>query len=98
MYLRGRVSIDLEHTLIELHPPRNFFGGVANLLVRRNWHTREEVETCKLLAFAQSANRALMEMGVDDVVRVAVANEAIYEDLENVHNDFDAAMAALHRK
>jgi hypothetical protein len=98
MYLRGRVTIDLTDTRIALSPPRNFFGGVANLLTGGNWQTREEMETYKLLSFAQSANRALMDVGVRDVVRVSIAREPVYEDLGNNPDDFEAAMQALQAK
>ena len=95
MYLRGRVTIELAGTGIKLSPPRNFFGGVANLLTRGSWDTREAMETYKLLSFAQSANRALMDMGVRDVARVSIAGDVVYEDLQNSPDDFDAAMEAL---
>jgi len=98
MYLRGRVTLDLEGTEIKLRPPSNFFGGVANLMTKGKWQTREEMETYKLLAFAQSANRAMMDLGVSDVVRVSIGKEVIYEDLENRENDFGTAMEALQAK
>jgi hypothetical protein len=98
MYLRGRLTIELVGTGIKLNPPRNFFGGVANLLTQGNWQTREAMETYKLLSFAQSANRALMEMGVRDVARVSIAGDVVYEDLQNNPDDFDAAMRALKEK
>ena len=98
MYLRGRLTIDLTDTRIALSPPRNFFGGVANLLTGGNWQTREAMETYKLLSFAQSANRALMDMGVRDVARVSIAEDVVYEDLQNNPDDFDAAMQALREK
>ena len=34
MYMRGRLTIDLTGTAVELSPPRNFFGGVAHLLTK----------------------------------------------------------------
>src|SRR6266567_2856729 len=86
MYLRGRLTIDLTDTRIALSPPRNFFGGVANLLTGRSWQTREEMETYKLLSFAQSANRALMDAGVRDVVRVSIAHEPV------PHSEFDLVL------
>src|SRR6266851_4379561 len=98
MYLRGRLTIELVGTGIKLTPPRNFFGGVANLLVKGSWETREAMETYKLLSFAQSANRALMDMGVRDVARVSIAGDVVYEDLQNNPDDFDAAMQALKEK
>ena len=98
MYLRGRVTIELVGTGIKLNPPRNFFGGVANLLTKGNWQTREAMETVKLLSFAQSANRALMDMGVRDVARVSIAGDVVYEDLQNNPDDFDAAMQALKER
>ena len=98
MYLRGRLTIDLTDTRIALSPPRNFFGGVANLMTGGSWQTREAMETYKLLSFAQSANRALMDVGVKDVVRVSIGREPIYEDLRNTPDDFEAAMQALQQK
>src|SRR5438270_5585906 len=98
MYLRGRVTMDLTGTEIELQPPRNCFGGVANLMTKGRWKTAEELETHKLLAFAQSANRALMDLGVSDVVRVSIGTDVIYEDLQNRTDDFPAAMEALRVK
>src|SRR5947209_5072752 len=98
MYLRGRVTIDLEGTGIKLLPPRNFFGGVANVLTKGRWKTREELEIQKVLAFAQCANRALMDLGVNDVVRVAIGKEVIYEDMNERENDFGDAMTALQNK
>src|SRR5437660_8570022 len=98
MYLRGRVTMDLTGTEIELQPPRNFFGGVANLMTKGRWKTAEELETHKLLAFAQSANRALTDLGVSDVVRVSIGTDVIYEDLQNRTDDFPAAMEALRVK
>src|SRR6266446_6828677 len=98
MYMRGRLTIELVGTGIKLTPPRNFFGGVAHLLTQGSWQTREAMETYKLLSFAQSANRALMDVGVKDVVRVSIAREPVYEDLQNNPDDFEAAMQALKEK
>jgi hypothetical protein len=98
MYMRGRLTIELVGTGIKLTPPRNFFGGVAHLLTKGRWETREAMETYKLLSFAQSANRALMDMGVRDVARVSIAGDVVYEDLRNNTDDFDAAMQALKEK
>jgi hypothetical protein len=98
MYLRGRVTMELAGTGIKLNPPGNFFGGVANMLTKGHWEKREAMETYKLLSFAQSANRALMDMGVRDVARVSIAGDVIYEDLQNSPDDFDAAMQALQEK
>lgn len=95
MYLVGQITIDLTGSQVQLHPPANFFGGVANLLTRHSWHTQERMETYKLLALAQSANRALMKLGVNDVVRVSVGNVVIYEDLDKRPDDFDTAVRAL---
>jgi len=36
MYLQGKISIDLRDTGIKLQPPKNFFGGVANLLTKQS--------------------------------------------------------------
>lgn len=95
MYLVGQVVLDLKGGTVQLRPPANFFGGVANLLTQHSWETRDQMETYKLLSLTQSANRALMNMGVNDVVRVAVGNEVVYEDLELRADDFDAAIRAL---
>jgi hypothetical protein len=73
MYLQGKLTIDLTDTQIEMRPPRNFFGGLANLLTQGHWGTPEALETYKLLAFVQSANRALRQLGVQNVIRVALA-------------------------
>src|SRR5260370_19789248 len=98
MYMRGRLTIELVGTGIKPTPPRNFFGGLAHLLTKGRWETREAMETYKLLSFAQSANRALMDMGVRDVARVSIAGDVVYEDLQNNPDDFDAAMQALKDK
>src|SRR5258707_15534552 len=98
MYLRGRLTIDLTDTRLALNPPRNFFGGVANLLTGGSWQTREEMETYNRLSFAQSANRALLDAGVKDVVRVSIAHEPVYEDLGNNPDDFEGAMQARQAK
>lgn len=97
MYLRGRITINLAGTEIALQQPRNFFGGVANLLTKRSWQTKEELETYKLLAFAQSCNRALREVGVRDVVRIAIGSEVVYEDMI-APDDWDAALQALQER
>lgn len=98
MYFVGRVALDLAGTSVQLQPPANFFGGVANLLTQGRWGTREEMETYKLLAFAQSANRGLRELGVQDVIRVSIQDQVIYEDLQSRTDDFAAAMDALKAK
>ncbi len=45
MYLQGKLTIDLTDTHIDMRPPRNFFGGLANLLTRGHWGTPEAMET-----------------------------------------------------
>jgi hypothetical protein len=98
MYLQGRLTIDLEGTQVQLSPPRNFFGGLANLLTKGRWETPEELETHKLFAFVQSAHRALVKLGVNNVVRVAVGEDVIYEDPQDVPDDFALAMQALQKR
>ncbi len=98
MYLQGKLTIDLTDTQIEMRPPRNFFGGLANILTRGHWGTPEAMETYKLLAFAQSANRALRQLGVQNVIRVALGDDVIYEDKDDTPDDFTTAMKALQDK
>ena len=59
-----------------IEPGSNFFGGVANILTRGSWSTREEMETYKLLAFAQSTYRALRDMGVTPPASPPLSAEA----------------------
>ncbi len=98
MYLTARITIDLSNTAVELRPPSNFFGGVASVLTKGRWSTQEEIETYKLLAFAQSTYRALRDVGVSDVLRVAIGNEVIYEDFDERPDDFELAMEELERR
>jgi hypothetical protein len=98
MYLQGKLTIDLTDTDIEMRPPRNFFGGLANLLTRGHWGTPEAMETYKLLAFVQSANRALRQLGVQNVIRVALGDDVIYEDKDDTPDDLATAMQTLQDK
>ena len=98
MYLQGKLTIDLTDTQIEMRPPRNFFGGLANLLTQGHWGTPEALETYKLLAFVQSANRALRQLGVQNVIRVALGDEVIYEDQDDTPDDLTTAMQTLQDK
>ena len=101
MYLRGTASINLKGTQVQLMLPKDFFGGVANLIRKGSWldtDARVQQETFKLMAVVQSTNEVLRECGVDNVVRVAIGDTVIYEDFENVPNDLDLAMEALQRK
>ena len=98
MYLQGKLTIDLTDTRIEMRPPRNFFGGLANLLTRGHWGTSEAMETYKLLAFVQSANRALRQLGVQNVIRVALGEDVIYEDKDDTPDDLALAMQTLQDK
>lgn len=95
MYFRGRVLIDLSGATVVLRQPANFFGGLANLLTQGSWQTKEEMETHKLLAFSQCANRALRALGVKNAVRVSIGKDVIYEDFRQTDDDFDAALETL---
>src|SRR5215475_10266385 len=98
MYLQGKLTIDLTGTRLEMHTPRNFFGGLANLLTRGHWGTPEAMETYKLLAFVQSANRALRQLGVQNVIRVTLGDDVIYEDQDDTTYDLATAMQILQEK
>ena len=89
MYIKGNISIDLKDTMIKIHPPKNFFGGVANLIKKGSWSANDECETFKIMALAQSIYRILRDMGVNNVVRVALGNVLIYEDLKNKPDDLE---------
>ena len=98
MYLQGKLTIDLIDTQIAMRPPRNFFGGLANILTRGHWGTPEAMETYKLLAFVQSANRALRQLGVQNVIRVTLGADVIYEDQDDTPDDLTTAMQTLQDK
>jgi hypothetical protein len=98
VYLRGTVSINLKGTQVKMKPPKNFFGGVANLLTRKSWDSPEERETFKIMALTQANYRVLRDLGVDNVARIAVGDVIIYEDMEGKPNDFPLAMEALKNK
>lgn len=98
MYIKGNISIDLKDTMIKIYPPKNFFGGVANLMKKGSWSANDECETFKIMALAQSIYRILKDMGVNNVVRVALGNVLIYEDPKNKLDDFPLAMEALQKK
>ena len=82
----------------EITPPKNLFGGVANLLTGKSCSEKEEHETFKIMGLAQAVYRILKDMGVDNVARVALGDITIYEDLEDRPNDFLMAMAVLKEK
>lgn len=98
MYLQGKISIDLRDTGIKLQPPKNFFGGVANLLTKQSWSTPYQQETFKLMAVAQAVNKILRDSNIDDVIRIAIGQTVVYEDFESVPNDFELAMQKLQRE
>jgi hypothetical protein len=98
MYIKGNISIDLKDTMIKIHPPKNFFGGVANLVKKGCWSANDECETFKIMALAQSIYRILKDMGVNNVVRVALGKLLIYDDPKNKPDDFPLAMEALQKK
>src|SRR5262245_46895864 len=98
MYLQGKLTIDLTDTDIEMGPIRNFFGGLANLLTSRQLRTPEAMESYKLLAFVQSANRALLQLDVQIVIRVGLRDDVIYDDKDNTPDDLTTAMQTLQDK
>src|SRR5262249_1168613 len=98
MYLRGTIEIDLTGTEVRLRPPSGFFRGVGNLMTGGRWGTREEHESYKLLALAQAAHRVLGDLGVQDVIRIAVGDNVIYEDFNQRPDDFEPAMEELRRR
>jgi hypothetical protein len=95
MYFEGKIGIELAGTTLQLRPPSNFFGGVANLMTKGRWATREEHETYKLMALAQSVFRLLADRGIDNVVRVTIGPTVVYEDLEGKPHDLEAATQRL---
>ena len=98
MYLKGTISINLKGTQVEMNPPKNFFGGVANLITGKKWSTPEEHETFKIMALAQAIYRILRDMGVNNVARIALGDVVIYEYLEDQPDDFPLAMETLQKK
>jgi hypothetical protein len=98
MYLKGTIEIDLTGTEVTLRPPSGFFRGVGNLMTGGRWGTREEHETYKLLALSQAIHRVLVDLGVRDVIRVAVGPTVIYEDFNQRPDDFEPAMEELRRR
>jgi hypothetical protein len=98
MYLKGTIEIDLTGTEVRLRPPSGFFRGVGNLMTGGRWSTREEHETYKLLALTQAAHRVLGDLGVNDVIRIAVGPTVIYEDFNQRPDDFEPAMEELRRR
>ncbi len=98
MYLRGRLTLDLRGTRLQLKPPEGFFQGIANLLTQGRWQTKEEVETYKLLSFIQSVYNILAELGVKNVIRVALGEEVLYEDFQDTPNDLEIALKSLQSR
>jgi hypothetical protein len=98
MYLKGTIEIDLTGTEVTLRPPSGFFRGVANVMTGGRWGTREEHETYKLLALSQAVHRVLGDLGVRDVIRLAVGPTVIYEDFNQRPDDFEPAMEELRRR
>jgi hypothetical protein len=98
MYLKGTIEIDLTGTEVRLRPPSGFFRGVASLMTGGRWGDREEHETYKLLALTQAAHRVLSDLGVRDVIRIAVGSTVVYEDFNQRPDDFEPAMEELRRR
>src|SRR5262245_54974235 len=98
MYLKGTIEIDLTGTEVTLRPPSGFFRGVANLMTGGRWGTRAEHETYKLLSLTQAVYRVLDDLGVRDVIRIAVGPTVIYEDFQQRPDDFEPAMEELRRR
>lgn len=98
MYLRGRLTLNLRGTCLQLRPPNGFFQGIANLITQGKWQTKEEVETYKLLSFTQSVYNVLTGLGVKNVIRVALGEEVIYEDLQDNPNDLEIALKSLQSR
>ncbi len=98
MYFTSTVTVDLQGTQAQVKPPTGFFHGLARLATGTSWVETRDRETFMLMGLVQGLNRVLRANGVNNVVRVAVGDQLIYEDKDDVPDDFELAMSELVRQ
>jgi hypothetical protein len=95
MYFNGNIGIDIVGTQLEIQRPSNFFGRIANAIAGGRFEKAEEQETYRIMALAQGINRSLRELGVNNMIRLAIDDRVIYEDKEHLEDDYRQAMESL---
>jgi len=95
MYFNGTIGLDIAGTQLEIQRPSNFFGRIANTMTGGRFEKAEEQETYRIMALAQGINRSLKELGVNNMIRLAIDDRVIYEDKEHLEDDYRQAMDAL---
>jgi len=95
MYLNGTIGLDIAGTQLEIQRPSNFFGRIANTITGGRFEKAEEQETYRIMALAQGINRSLRELGINNMIRLAIDDRVIYEDKEHLEDDYRQAMEAL---
>jgi len=95
MYFNGTIGLDIEGTEVKIRKPSNFFGSIANAVTGGRFETQEEQETYRMMALAQGINRSLRELGINNIIRLAIDDRVIYEDKEHREDDYKEAMDAL---
>jgi hypothetical protein len=95
MYFNGTIGLDLEGTELKIRKPSHFFGRLANAVTGGRFEKQEEQETYLIMALAQGINRALGRLGINNIIRLAIDDQVIYEDKEHLGDDYHKAMMAL---
>lgn len=95
MYFNGTIGLNIAGTKLEIRKPSNFFGQLANSITGGRFEKPEEQETYLILSLAQGINRSLMDLKVNNIIRLAIDDRVIFEDKEHREDDYQEAMAAL---
>lgn len=98
MYMRAQVGVNLGGTVQDVKSPTSFFAGLGNFFRHGTWGKKTEVEGYRVAALASAVQQAMAQMGIQNVVRLAMGPTAIYEDLHEQPNDLDLALAALKER
>lgn len=95
MYFKGTIGLDLAGTELQIRKPSRFFGRIANKITGGRFETQEERETYRIMSLAQGINKALFDLGINNIIRLAIDDNVIYEDKEHKEDDYKAAMDKL---
>ena len=93
MLLTAKLTIDpSEVTKIVKVKPTKVFGKILYRMTLGVISAKEEQETFGALSILQSINRALMNCGVNNIIRLAHDDKDFYLDLEGKKDDLKLAM------
>lgn len=99
MFFLSYIELDpREVTLIKSNENESFFNNLKSIFLSKNYDNKIEQETFTAISIIHQINSALLELGINNIIKLSIDNYDYYHDIHSKEEDLEFAFAKLKFK